>query len=136
MSAIWIEEEGIKCRRLWQKVLLQAEMDARSEVNSAQRRAAKTHARAWLTSRDKDFIYICALAGLDPDLTRKGFAALFAEREKRPPTKKRNGGSPKKRPALPPSLPSLDAEPSLKTNLKSGKKKNPSRFLFCREDGQ
>ncbi|MET0155217.1 MAG: hypothetical protein ABW189_03820 [Rickettsiales bacterium] len=76
-------EEGEKHRRLWQKVLLQAYMDAISRVRSSERLAAGIHARAWLTSRDPDFLQVCAMAGLEHAEVRRKMAAHFAERDRR-----------------------------------------------------
>ncbi|RWI22047.1 hypothetical protein [Mesorhizobium sp.] len=76
-------------RELWVRVILQATMDATTVVGSledapatvrANRLAsitARNQARAWFRPKNKDFIHVCNLAGMDPNSVAERAAAAM-----------------------------------------------------------
>jgi len=78
-AATGIRRETQSFQRLWQKVILQAVMDAESNIATSQARAGKLHARAWLTGSSPDFTMVCELAGFDPQDIRARFQQYFTQ---------------------------------------------------------
>ncbi len=56
---------------LWVAVITQAMMDALSKANNSEARYHKDEAIRWLSDNSKDFVYVCTLAGLDPNYVRR-----------------------------------------------------------------
>lgn len=78
------KQRDARAEALWLMVLLQATMDAASNVQRSKYRVWKLQARAWLTSADPDFQFVCENAGLDHGWLRSHFTALYAQAEQRP----------------------------------------------------
>ena len=76
--------DAFGCERLWRRVILQAVQDADSNIRSSQMRAAKHHARAWLTSGSRDFAMVCEMAGLHPQKTKQCFRRYFQQADSAP----------------------------------------------------
>ena len=63
-------------RTMWQRVVLQALLDATVEApKDTEAKVAKAEAIAWITSGGKDFQEVCGNAGSDPDFVRDRFLA-------------------------------------------------------------
>jgi hypothetical protein len=81
--------DATSCQRLWQKVLLQAWMDATMSGDGDRVRAHRAHAKAWLQSSDADFLFVCWSAGMNPAHVRQKFRRYFALHYPEPPPKPR-----------------------------------------------
>jgi hypothetical protein len=58
--------EPLKERAIWQAVIIQAISDATHAPINQKTRREKTQAIIWFSLTNKDFLFICELAGLDP----------------------------------------------------------------------
>ena len=58
--------EPIKEQALWQSVILQAIFDATHAPINQKTRREKTQAIIWLSITNKDFLFVCEMAGVDP----------------------------------------------------------------------
>jgi hypothetical protein len=73
------ESEEIQAiRRLWRMVIIQAWMDAQSNINDGGAQAFKAQARAWLQSSSSDFKYVCEMAGWSHMRVSRGFRRLYS----------------------------------------------------------
>jgi len=61
--------------KLWQKVLMQAMIDATFTGDTTENCRAKKASINWITKAGKDFYTVCNLAGMDPDFVRDSFLA-------------------------------------------------------------
>lgn len=71
-------------RGLWHAVILNALRDAQGTRNNAPvvQRASRLYAaqaRNWLTSNSRDFVEVCALAGLDPAYVQQQAARVLRD---------------------------------------------------------
>ncbi|MBO29653.1 MAG: hypothetical protein CML61_13015 [Rhodobacteraceae bacterium] len=74
-AAILRPENFDPLTELWASVILRAVLDAHSTSEQRDERQARRQARIWLEGRTEDFRMVCALAGLDPDFIRDGWAS-------------------------------------------------------------
>ena len=58
--------EPIKEESLWQAVILQAIADASCAPLNQKTRKEKTQAIIWFSMTNKDFLFVCEMAGIDP----------------------------------------------------------------------
>jgi len=86
------EDEGDRCQRLWQAVLVQALLDAValpppprrgmarwSEWNLRRAMTIRAEARRWLAGAEMPLVDVCALAGIDPDQYRARALEMMRE---------------------------------------------------------
>ncbi len=58
--------EPLKEQALWQAVIRQAVLDATSAPTNSIARKEKTRAIIWFSMQDKDFLFVCEMAGMNP----------------------------------------------------------------------
>lgn len=66
------ESEPLKEMSLWQSVIVQAVLDATCAPVNSKARREKTKGIIWLSMQNKDFLFVCELAGLNPIYVIKG----------------------------------------------------------------
>lgn len=68
------------CRRLWQRVIVQAVRDlvGTHTMKSRDVEMAMDQARSWLTGGSEDYFTVCSLAGVDPFALRRWAEAHIA----------------------------------------------------------
>ena len=64
-------DESISMKRLWQKVIYQAFVDAVSNSRKKKEQIRKMIAREWLLNADDTFYDVCMRAGLEPLLIKR-----------------------------------------------------------------
>ena len=66
------DTEPLKEQSLWQSVIMQAIYDATSHPVNSKTRREKTQAIIWFSIQNKDFQFICEMAGMNPLCVLRG----------------------------------------------------------------
>lgn len=66
---------------LWRAVIAQALQDCATVANGKKARSARAEAIAWLSLYNEDFLWVCGLAGLDPNRIVKRAKLVIKESE-------------------------------------------------------
>lgn len=89
-SARGDNDSDFQCRMIWLSVLELANKEASGRFacdyngrgGDKRKEQLKSQARYWLTSDDKEFRWVCHMAGLNGDITLKFFRERYGESEK------------------------------------------------------
>lgn len=69
-------------RALWQSVIMQAVLDLQIKADNLKQKIKRAETLKWFSKQDQDFMFVCSMAELDPDMLIKGAREVFKKYHK------------------------------------------------------